>query len=155
MTDVHSPSLIVVGVDGSPVAETALEFAIEEASLRKATLHVIYAYPVLASALTGSTGNDYYEQVESQAKEFLQGVVAKAPSTDGLDVQWLAVPGNPSEVLIEASREATMLVIGSRGVGGFVGLLMGSVSTQCLHYSHCPVLVVREKHSTAGSPPLN
>jgi nucleotide-binding universal stress UspA family protein len=58
----------------------------------------------------------------------------------------LAVPGNPSEVLIEASREATMLVVGSRGGGGFKGLLMGSVSTQCVHYSHCPVLVVREEH---------
>jgi nucleotide-binding universal stress UspA family protein len=100
----------------------------------------------MASGLTGSTGNDYYQQVEEEAKTFLQGVLAKAPSTQGLDVQWLAVPGNPSEVLIEASREATLLVIGSRGVGGFMGLLMGSVSTQCVHYSHCPVLVVREEH---------
>jgi nucleotide-binding universal stress UspA family protein len=146
MTDVHSPPLIVVGVDGSPAAQTALEFAIEEASIHKASLHVTYAYPVLASVLTGSTGNEYDERVESEAKEFLQGVIAKAPSSKGLDVEWLAVPGNPSEVLIEASREATMLVVGSRGGGGFKGLLMGSVSTQCVHYSHCPVLVVREEH---------
>ena len=72
--------------------------------------------------------------------------MAKAPSTEGLEVEWLAVPGNPSEVLIEASKQATLLVVGSRGVGGFIGLLMGSVSTQCVHYSHCPVLVVRESH---------
>jgi len=146
MTDVRSAPLIVVGVDGSSLAETALEYVIEEARLRKAHLHVTYAYPVLASGLTGSTGNDYYHQVEESAKTFLQEVVAKAPSTEGLNIEWLAVPGNPSEVLIEASREATLLVVGSRGVGGFMGLLMGSTSTQCVHYSHCPVLVVREEH---------
>ncbi len=146
MSDDHSSPLIVVGIDGSPLSETALGFAIEEARLRHAALHVTYAYPVLASVLTGSTGNDYYEQVESEAKTFLQGIVEHAPASEGVNVTWLAVPGNPSEVLIEASREATLLVIGSRGVGGFLGLLMGSVSTQCVHYSHCPVLVVREEH---------
>ena len=146
MTNDHSVPLIIVGIDGSPLSETALEYAVEEARLRKGNLRVTYAYPVLASGLTGSTGNDYYQQVESEAKIFLEGVMAKAPSIEGVNVEWLAVPGNPSEVLIEASREATLLVIGSRGVGGFMGLLMGSVSTQCVHYSHCPVLVVREEH---------
>jgi nucleotide-binding universal stress UspA family protein len=137
---------IVVGIDGSPLSTNALEYAIEEAQLRHAELHVTYAYPVMERPVTGSTGRDYYEQVETEAKEFLQGVMAKAPSTEGVTVEWLAVPGNPAEVLIEASREATLLVVGSRGVGGFLGLLMGSVSTQCVHHSHCPVLVVRESH---------
>jgi nucleotide-binding universal stress UspA family protein len=146
MTDTPSPARIVVGVDGSALATNALEFAIEEARLRKAELHVTYAYPVMASRVTGSTGKDYYEQVEAEAKEFLQGIMATAPSTEGLEVEWLGVPGNPSEVLIEASRGATLLVVGSRGQGGFIGLMMGSVSTQCVHYSHCPVLVVREGH---------
>jgi nucleotide-binding universal stress UspA family protein len=145
MTDSPNPR-IVVGVDGSPLAHSALEFAIEEARLRNARLHVTYAYPALGAALTGSTGKDYYEQVENDARELLQGLVAKAPSTEGVDVEWVAVPGNPSEVLIEASKEAVLLVVGSRGVGGFMGLVMGSVSTQCVHYSHCPVLVVREDH---------
>ncbi len=145
MTDAPKPR-IVVGVDGSPLADSALEFAIEEARLRGASLQVTYAYPALGSALTGSTGRDYYEQVENDARELLQGLVAKAPSTEGVEVAWVAVPGNPSEVLIEASKEAVLLVVGSRGVGGFMGLVMGSVSTQCVHYSHCPVLVVREDH---------
>jgi nucleotide-binding universal stress UspA family protein len=145
MTDAPKPR-IVVGVDGSPLADSALVFAIEEARLRGASLHVTYAYPAMGAALTGSTGKDYYEQVENDARELLQGLVAKAPSTEGVEVEWVAVPGNPSEVLIEASKEAVLLVVGSRGVGGFMGLVMGSVSTQCVHYSHCPVLVVREDH---------
>ena len=138
--------LIIVGVDGSAAAANALEYAIEEAQLRKAALRVTYAYAVIGNPITGSTGKDYYERVEAEAKEFLEGVVAGAHSTEGLDVEWLAVPGNPSEVLIDASEGAELLVVGSRGVGGFRGLLMGSVSTQCVHHSHCPVLVVREGH---------
>ena len=145
MTDPAAP-LIVVGVDGSPVAANALEFAVEEARLRHAALHVTYAYPVIGLPVTGSTGRDYYEQTEAAAKAVLEGIVAAAPSVEGLDVEWLAVPGNAAEVLIEASRQATLLVVGSRGVGGFMGLLMGSVSTQCVHHSFCPVLVVRESH---------
>lgn len=146
MSDATPTPRIVVGIDGSPAAANALEFAIEEAELRHAELHVTYAYTVMASPVTGSTGHDYYEQVETSAKEFLEKAKAAAPSTDNLSVEWLGVPGNPAEVLIEASKEATILVVGSRGVGGFLGLLMGSVSTQCVHHSHCPVLVVRESH---------
>ena len=145
MTDAPPPR-IVVGIDGSPLARLALEFAIDEARLHKASLQVTYAYPAMAAVLTGSTGKDYYEQVENEARELLQGLVAAAPSTEGVEVEWVAVPGNPSEVLIEASRDAVMLVVGSRGGGGFMGLVMGSVSTQCVQYSHCPVLVIREGH---------
>ena len=137
---------IVVGVDGSTLAMNALEFAVEETQLRHGHLHVTYAYPVMERPVTGSTGKDYYEQVEADAREFMNGLMAKAPSTEGVEVEWLAVPGNPAEVLIEASSGAALLVVGSRGVGGFKGLMMGSVSTQCVHHSHCPVLVVREDH---------
>ena len=135
---------IVVGVDGSALSTNALEFAIEETQLRHGHLHVTYAYPSMEKPVTGSTGKDYYAQVEAEARTFMEGIMASAPSTEGLEVEWLAVPGNPAEVLIEASSGAALLVVGSRGVGGFKGLMMGSVSTQCVHHSHCPVLVVRE-----------
>jgi hypothetical protein len=110
--EVESPQRIVVGVDGSPLALVALDLAIKEARYRDASLHITYAYPVMASALTGSTGLDYYDQVEAEARELIEGVKAQAPSTEGLDVEWLAVPGNPSEVLIDASANATLLVVG-------------------------------------------
>jgi nucleotide-binding universal stress UspA family protein len=137
---------IVVGVDGSTLSTIALEFAIEETQLRQGHLHVTYAYAAMERPVTGSTGHDYYEQVEAEARTFMEGLMSSAPSTEGLEVEWLAVPGNPAEVLIEASDGAALLVVGSRGVGGFKGLMMGSVSTQCVHHSHCPVLVVREGH---------
>jgi len=100
----------------------------------------------MASPITGSTAKDYYAQVERDAKELLQRTEAAAPPTDDIDVEWLGVPGNAAEVLITASRGAALLVVGSRGLGGFRGLVMGSVSSQCVHHSHCPVLVVREEH---------
>jgi nucleotide-binding universal stress UspA family protein len=146
MTDTPTLPLVVVGVDGSPAAASALEVAIEEARLRQARLRVTYAYAALGVPLTGSTGHDYYEQTEHEAKEVLQRAAAAAASTEGLEVEWLGVPGNPAEVLIEASQEASLLVVGSRGRGGFIGLMMGSVSNQCVHHSHCPVLVVRKEH---------
>lgn len=146
MTDASLPPLIVVGVDGSPSAASTLEVAIEEARFRHAVLHVTYAYPALGSPLTGSTGKDYYEQTHHDAREILERVAAAAPSTEGLEVEWLGVPGNPSEVLIAASRGASLLVVGSRGLGGFIGLMIGSVSNQCVHHAHCPVLVVRKDH---------
>ena len=81
MTESPPPPLIVVGVDGSPPAHAALEYAIDEARLRRADLHITYAYPVMALGVTGSTGKDYYDQVESDARELLQGLVKAAPST--------------------------------------------------------------------------
>ncbi|MGD0594755.1 MAG: universal stress protein [Acidimicrobiales bacterium] len=145
MTEAPTTPPIIAGVDGSPEAATALEFAIEEARLRKAPLHVTYAYAVGAAGV-GSTSEEFYGHLEADAKALLERAAAAASSTDGLEVEWKAVPGNPSEVLVEASRDATLLVVGSRGLGGFMGLVMGSVSSQCVHHSHCPVLVVRKEH---------
>jgi len=146
MSDAPVPARIVVGVDGSPEAAYALETAVQEARFRRAELHVTYAYPAYGSPLTGSTGKDYYVQTELEAKELLERVAAVAPPTEGLNVEWSGVPGNPAEVLIEASTQADLLVVGSRGLGGFRGLMMGSVSSQCVHHAHCPVLVVRKEH---------
>ncbi|MGD0439012.1 MAG: universal stress protein [Acidimicrobiales bacterium] len=146
MTDVPHRPVIVVGVDGSPQATFALEVAIEEARLRRAVLHVTYAYPAMGAQITGSTAKEYYGETEHDARQVLERAAAAAQSMEGLEVEWLGIPGNPSEVLIEASRGASLLVVGSRGLGGFRGLLMGSVSNQCVHHAHCPVLVVRSEH---------
>jgi hypothetical protein len=74
---------IVVGVDGSALSTNALEFAIEETQLRHGHLHVTYAYPSMEKPVTGSTGKDYYEQVEAEARTFMEGIMSSAPSTEG------------------------------------------------------------------------
>lgn len=137
--------VIVVGVDGSPESGTALEWAIDEARQRQARLNVVHAFPALVSFF-GSTAHEYYPQVEKEAREQFDAILAAAPPMDGLDVTHTLVPGNPAEVLVGESRGATMIVVGSKGRGGFRGMLLGSVSTHCAQLAHCPVLVVREEH---------
>ena len=140
--------VIVVGVDGSHPSSEALRWALAEARLRGTRLRVIHAYPELPH-LTGSTGSEYYPQVEKEATESLEEALREAGAADGdaagVSLDASVVPGNAAEVLIEASHGAGLLVVGSRGLGGFRGLVMGSVSMQCVHYAHCPVVVIRDR----------
>jgi nucleotide-binding universal stress UspA family protein len=133
---------IVVGIDGSPAAQAALSWAIDEARLRGLGLRIIYAFPALVSYF-GTTAHEYYPQVEAEARKVFEQALAEAPSMDGLDVERTLEPGNPAQVLVEASHGASMLVVGARGRGGFRGVVMGSVSWHAVHQAHCPVLVVR------------
>ena len=137
--------VIVVGVDGSPESATALAWAIDEARQRKAKLSIVQAFPALVSFF-GSTAHEYYPQVEKEAHERFDAILAAAPPMQDLEVSHTLIPGNPAQVLVEQSEGATMLVVGSRGHGGFRGMLLGSVSTHCTQLAHCPVLVVREEH---------
>jgi nucleotide-binding universal stress UspA family protein len=135
---------IVVGIDGSPRSQAALTWAIEEARLRGLGLRIIYAFPALVSFF-GTTAHEYYPQVEAEAHSMFEKALAAAPSTDDLDVERTLEPGNPAEILVEASRGASLLVVGSHGRGGFRGMLIGSVSMHCAQQAHCPVLVVRHE----------
>jgi nucleotide-binding universal stress UspA family protein len=133
---------IVVGIDGSAPAAAALAWAIDEARLRKLGLRIVYAFPALVS-ITGRTATEYYPVVEREARADFDAALASAPATDGLDVEHLLTPGNPAEILVDQSRGATLLVVGSRGRGAFRGLFIGSVSMHCVHQAHAPVVVVR------------
>jgi nucleotide-binding universal stress UspA family protein len=133
---------IVVGVDGSGHSDRALAWAVDEARMRGMTLRVIYAFPELLS-LVGSPAHEYYPQMEKEAQQVFERALAAMPDTTGVRVERVLVAGNPSKVLVEASQDADLLVVGSRGVGGFHGMLTGSVSMQCVQHASCPVLVVR------------
>lgn len=137
--------VVVVGIDGSPESASALVWAIQEARLRRAQLNIVHAFPALVSFF-GSTAHEYYPQVEKEARVQFDAMLSLAPPMSDLEVTHTLVPGHPAEVLIRESEGATMLVVGSRGHGGFRGILLGSVSTQCTQLAHCPVLVVREEH---------
>jgi nucleotide-binding universal stress UspA family protein len=140
---------IVVGVDGSPHAAAALAWALDEARLRGVALQAVYAFPALVSHATGATAHEYYPQVENEARDVLARALAHVPEQGDVDVERTLVPGNAAERLIEASQGASLVVVGSRGLGGFRGLLLGSVSGHVVHHAHCPVVVVRQDHGGA------
>ena len=133
---------IVAGIDGSSHSMAALTWAIDEARLRGLGLRIIFAFPTLVSFF-GTTSHEFYPKVESEARTMFDEALAAAPPMDDLDVERILLPGNPSEILVDASRGASLLVVGSRGRGAFRGMLMGSVSTHAVHQAHCPVVVVR------------
>jgi nucleotide-binding universal stress UspA family protein len=142
MSTTSGQGRILVGIDGSPQASAGLIWAIEEARLRGLGLRIIYAFPALVSFF-GTTAHEYYSHVEKEAKSTFDQAMAAAPPMDDLNVERVVEPGNPAEVLVEASRGASLLVVGSHGRDGFRGMLLGSVPSHCVHHAHCPVVVVR------------
>ena len=140
-------SVIVVGVDQSEGARAALRFALEEARLRQATLRVVHAWqfgyigaPGFEGSLPAVGGDlaEFHEAAEAALDETLRGVVA-----DGVAIERRVDQGAAAAVLVEESRDADLLVVGSRGHGGFAQLLLGSVSQQCAQHAFCPVVIVR------------
>jgi nucleotide-binding universal stress UspA family protein len=139
---------IVVGVDGSDGARRALEWAVEEARLRKAGLLVVHAWhvpPLVAGAAPFdgpmALDADTLERVEKTAEEIVERELATV-DTAGIEVRRLVVAGSPADALIEAAADADLLVVGTRGHGGFTGLLLGSVGQQVAHHAPCPVVIV-------------
>jgi len=137
--------MIVVGIDGSPGSRAALRFAADEASLRQTELRVVSAWHVPAGVYMPPTyinlDLDAFRQTASEAAE--QQVVDVLGAERATTVDVVIQEGSPAEVLIGESRQAELLVVGSRGHGGFAGMLLGSVSQHCAAHAHCPEVVVR------------
>jgi nucleotide-binding universal stress UspA family protein len=134
---------IVVGVDGSPGAREALRFALEEARLRDASVAAVFVWslPLVAdvpAALLPATLSDFREE----AVEALDAALEEVSDTGGVEIERVVVEGPPARELVAAAEGADLLVVGSRGRGGFAGLLLGSVSQQCAHHAPCPVVIV-------------
>ncbi|MGW3725549.1 universal stress protein [Streptomyces sp. F001] len=128
---------IVLGVDGSPEGEKAVDFAFAEAALRGTEIVAVHAWmPDYAPAGTGA---------ESGERLLAQALAGRTERYPDVTVRHEVASGETREVLIEASKTAQLMVVGARGRGGFAGLLMGSVSQALLHHAHCPVTVVRGK----------
>jgi nucleotide-binding universal stress UspA family protein len=140
---------VIVGVDGSPVSEGAIDFAFEEAALRRVPLVALYVWWLLPSHGLGPDlpGRGSLEEAREEARRVLADTMAawtnKYPD---VAVQPRPVQGmNPSHELIDASAEAGLVVVGSRGRGGFAGLLLGSVGRDLVGHAHCPVAVVHPR----------
>jgi nucleotide-binding universal stress UspA family protein len=147
-------SMIVVGVDHSAGAKEALRFALQEAQLRQATLRAVHAWQFGYIGATGiegalpAAGGDLHE-FRDAATAGLDATLREAiPDAGGVEIERRVVEGAPAAVLVEESRNADLLVVGSRGHGGFAQLLLGSVSQQCAHHAECPVVIVRSKADT-------
>lgn len=135
---------IVVGVDGSPHSRRALRWAVEEAGLRAAAIRAVcvWSWPYEQSEIAHLAGASVRDALCEDADRTLDAAVRAAGlSTEA--VERLVVEGSPAPRLIEAARDADLLVVGSRGRGGFAGLLLGSVSQHCAQGAPCPVVIVR------------
>jgi nucleotide-binding universal stress UspA family protein len=136
---------IVVGVDGSDDSRAALEWACEEARLRRAGLVVLHAWKLLADSRhpSGSAVPEAdLQALKEQSVRLFDEAVAAVGAT-GAGVERRVVDELPASALIDASRDAGLLVVGSRGRGGFAGLLLGSVGYACAQGSSCPVAIIR------------
>ena len=158
---------LVVGVDGSPGAAEALRWAVAEARLRKARLRIVHAWiygyvgmPSGGIGYMGSFGSNAAlgiepEDLQQAAEDVLEKAIADVVGgVEGVEVERKVVEGAAAQVLIGAAVGADLLVVGSRGHGDFVGLLLGSVSQQCVHYAPCPVVVVHSPKATATDKEL-
>jgi nucleotide-binding universal stress UspA family protein len=142
-------NVIVVGVDDSDGAKAALAFAHEEALLRNATLRAVHAWQFGYIGYTGfegavpAVGGDIAELRAAAAAALDATVRAALPDPGGVEIEQRVVEGTAGAVLVDESSRADLLVVGSRGHGGFAQLLLGSVGQQCAHHAACPVVIVR------------
>ncbi|MFA5565331.1 MAG: universal stress protein [Acidimicrobiia bacterium] len=129
---------IVVGIDGSDGADQALRLAIAEARQWNAHLEVVLAWSFLDQPTIKFDPN--YN--EDSARATAEDALARVGNTDGVDITITCVNDLPARALLAAAKDADMLIVGSRGLGGFKGLLLGSVSQQLAQYAPSPILIV-------------
>ena len=146
---------IVVGIDGSDGARTALKWALTEARLHGADLEVVVAYEIpltnsIPGAMTPMIPSDVYVKYANGMLDMAVATVVD-PNDKTVKVSKSAHHGHPGHVLRESAKDADLLVVGSRGMGGFLGLHVGSVSRYCVHHAPCPVAVIPPSTAVADS----
>jgi nucleotide-binding universal stress UspA family protein len=139
----QSGGRIVVGIDGSPSSLDALSWAARQAELTAAGLEVVTCWEWPSSygwAMPIPEDFDPEADIRGTLETALAPLRAAHPA---VGVEGRVVRGHPAPILVEASKGADLLVVGSRGHGEFVGMVIGSVSEYCAEHAHCPVLVHR------------
>jgi nucleotide-binding universal stress UspA family protein len=138
-------SHILVGIDGSPCSKIALRFAAEEGALRGNPLRIVCAWHVPVPLYAGGSiaipldSDVYLDSARASAEAEIREVLG---SDGAARAELVMREGSAAPILLEESADAAMLVVGSRGRGGFSGLLLGSVSQQCAAHASCPVTIV-------------
>jgi nucleotide-binding universal stress UspA family protein len=138
---------IVVGVDGSQASKAALAWAIGQAELTDATVEAVMAweYPIaFAGVGYAPIGSVMDTDFAGNAEQVLGAAISETVDpASKVKVSATAREGNAARILLEAVQGADLLVVGSRGHGGFTEALLGSVSQHCVHHAKCPVVIVR------------
>jgi nucleotide-binding universal stress UspA family protein len=138
-----SAAAVVVGVDGSTASIDALHWAADYARLCGSPLLTVSAWHWPVAMVISVPAPEGFDPM-AEAQQTLDAILADELGTDpGFPVTTRVTEGAAAQALIDASHGARLLVVGSRGHGGFAGLLLGSVSEQCAHHAACPVVVVR------------
>jgi nucleotide-binding universal stress UspA family protein len=158
MSDLQQPShhrRIVVGIDGSEPAKAALAWAVRQAGLTGATVEAVIAwhYPIALGgspyAPIGVTDTDF---AAAAGRVLSTSISETVDPASRVKVSSTVGEGNPARMLIDAAQGADLLVVGSRGHGGFAEALLGSVSQHCVHHAPCPVVIIpRHKGQGAGA----
>lgn len=152
MTEARSAtSLVVVGFDGSDHAWRALDWAIDDVERRHGRLLIIHSFEVGMAALD-QTGMATLDALAEAARLDLEPALRHARQR-GIEVDGSVDCGPAAKILIEASEDADLLVVGSRGRNSFKGAILGSVSTACVHHAACPVVVVPPHRQPSGGAP--
>lgn len=145
---------IIVGVDGSGHSQRALEWAAKEAALRHSALNVVVVHQLIRGYSGRPIEFGGEEEIATKAGEEAKAETDRAVAALGdsrpesVNVQVRS--GIPAEELLDAAKDADMIVLGSRGTGGFAQLMMGSVSAQVAHHAKCPVVIIPGEHRHHG-----
>ena len=139
MTDASGPQKIVVGIDGSAPSVDGFRWAIRQAQSTGSAVEAVMAWQYPGALIPGGT-----EDFAAESRRALDGAIEGAFSgPPPVQVTRVVEDGEPALTLVERSSDAALLVIGSRGHGAFIGMLIGSVSQYCVTHAHCPVVVLR------------
>ncbi|WP_030300349.1 universal stress protein [Streptomyces katrae] len=150
MGDDRRAPRVVVGVDGSPDSYGALSWAVRHASLIGAGVEAIAAYDLpLEMGWSAPAVDADFDEAETR-RALTEEIRRVVGSDSPVPLEQHVVRGNPADVLTAAAEGAELLVVGSRGRGGFARLLLGSVSQQCALHAPCPVVIVRPRPASAA-----
>jgi nucleotide-binding universal stress UspA family protein len=140
---------IVVGVDGSPGSQSAVEFAAREAAAHGATLRIVTAWEVPATVLSsGGVAPEIYRTFEDEARRIVSDAAARVSELEpSVPCEERVVEGHAGNALVDETQSADLVIIGRRGHGALTELLLGSISHQVVDHARCPVVIVPPIHT--------
>lgn len=151
---------IVVGVDGSPPSKVAVDWAAQEAALRRLPLRLVHVIPSSLPLTWPEVPNppELHHWYEMNGDEILalarQVAAAATKGSNGIEINTEIISGSPPATLIDLSKEAELVVVGSRGLGAVARRVLGSVSSALVHHAHCPVAVIHDEDPLMPTPAI-